>query len=238
MKRERTEFKHIPALIVYEGRLEDAAQKGCILFFHGLGASKEVQLKDLESLANCGFLAVGVDNVGHGERKYPDFEQRLSQANPDFNKEFLNVVSRTAREVPLLVNELTRVGFVKDEGVGTLGISMGGYIAYSAILEEPRLKVAATIVASPEWMLELPESPHRHLGGFADVKLLSQTAGRDEVVPSRHARAFHDNLKAAYSDYDERFAYYDYFESDHLLNPDWERCWARTLGWFKTHLTL
>ncbi len=53
---------------VYEGSL-DAAERGCILFFHGLGASKDVQLPDLESLAARGFLVVGVGGVGHGERR-------------------------------------------------------------------------------------------------------------------------------------------------------------------------
>ena len=146
-------MEQIPTLLVYEGELRDAVQKGCVLFFHGLGASKEVQLPDLEDLAKHGFLAVRIDNVGHGERRYPDFDARLSQANPDFNKEFLAIVSQTAREVPLLVDKLTHSGLVKN-GVGALGISMGGYITYAAIINEPRLEVAATIVASPQWMLE------------------------------------------------------------------------------------
>ena len=121
--------------------------------------------------------------------------------------------------------------------IGLLGVSMGGFIAYAAALLEPRLTATAAIVASPQWwMLESPESPHHHPEKFSAVKLISQTGGRDDVVPSRYARAFHENLKAVHQDYHERFAYYDYPQSDHMMNPDWEQCWERAIDWFEKHL--
>ena len=236
MRRERLTFHDVPLLAVYDRKLELAVDKGCILVFHGLGASKEVQLGDLEEVAERGFLVVGVDNVGHGDRRYPDFDERLSRDNPDYKREFTNAVAATAREVPPLVDALTKAGYIKQERVGALGISMGGFITYSAIPREPRLKVAATIVASPEWVRDLPESPHRHLEGFDTVRLLSQTGGRDTTVPSRSAREFHERLKEFYPDYDERFAYVEYPGADHSMGVDWEPCWQRTLTWFEQHL--
>jgi uncharacterized protein len=230
-------FGDIPAVLLHEGLLDKAVQKGCILCYHGLTASKDVWLHDLEEVARRGFLVVGVDSVGHGERRYADFNQRLSQTNLQFNKEFLKIVFETAKEVPLLINELTQANLIVAGNVGMLGVSMGGFITYSAILQEPRLVAAATIVSSPQWwMLDLPESPHHHIESFSNVKLLSQTAGKDKVVPSRYAHAFHEKLKATYPDYDERFAYCEYPESNHLMEPDWEQCWERAISWFERHL--
>lgn len=235
MWREAKRFSDVPALLVFQGDVEAAAEKGCILVFHGLGAAKDVHFKELESLAAQGFLTVGIDNVGHGERRYPDFELRFSQNNPELYQNFLQAVSETAAEVPSLLDALTESGFAKVK-IGALGISMGGYITYKAVTLEPRLRTAVCTVASPEWLLNPAESPHRQLERFSSVYLLSQTAGRDEVVPSRYARAFHERLKGKYGDYDARFAYAEYPESDHMLANDWDQIWTRTLAWFGKHL--
>lgn len=237
MQRETHTLNHTPVLAVYEGCREDAAAKGCILFFHGLGASKDVQLNDLENLAKHGFMAVGVDNVGHGDRRHPDFDKRLSQDNSSYEEEFLRAVEATAHEVPELVEALMQAGYIEQERVGALGISMGGFITYAAVLHEPRLKAAVTLVASPKWRLDRLESPHDRLEGFSAIRLLSLTGGRDTTVPSTPTREFHERLKSFYPDYHERFAYTEYPESDHLLEADWPHCWAQTLEWFDTHLT-
>ena len=62
----------IPVRLVYKNDLRAASHRGCILFYHGLGASKDKQLKELMDLASSGFLVVGVDNVGHGDREFDD----------------------------------------------------------------------------------------------------------------------------------------------------------------------
>ena len=222
--------------MAFQGDPGTAAEKGCILFFHGLGASKDVQRPDLESLAAQGYLVVGVDSVGHGERRYPDFDRRLSKTNPDFMREFLTVVLETAKEVPFLVDVLEQTGLIRNGHVGIAGISQGGFITYTAVTLEPRLKIAVSIVGSPRWALELPESPHLHLKAFYRVFLLSQNATRDEPVPSRDARDFHRRSRRFYPDDATRFAYVEYAESDHLLGAVWDVLWARTLGWFGSHL--
>lgn len=205
------------------------------MFFHGLGASKDVQRPDLESLAAAEYLVVGVDSVGQGERRYPDFDNRLSKTNPDFTREFLTIVLETAKEVPFLVDALEQAGLVRNGRVGVAGISQGGFITYTAVTLEPRLKVAVSIVGSPRWALELPESPHLHLEAFHRVFLLSQNAAQDEFVPSRDARDFHGRLGRFYPDHAARFAYAEY-DSDHLLGAVWDVLWTRTLGWFGSHL--
>lgn len=228
-------FDDVPTVLLHVGKPKDAARKGCILCFHGLTSSKNDWLHELAIIAERGFLVVGVDNVGHGERRYADFDTRFAESNPNFYGNFLNAVAETARDLPPLLDTLTETGLVVENRVGVLGVSMGGYIAYAAVGLEPRIRAVVTLVASPEW-LEHPSSPHRQIDKFATVRLLSQTAGRDDVVPNRYARTFHERLKETYADYGERFAYIDYPESNHQLNPDWERAWARAIAWFEEHL--
>lgn len=93
-------FARVPLLIVSRADPRTAAERGCILVFHGLSASKDIPLSELESLACQGFLAVGVDNVGHGARRAPNFDTRFSETNPDFFATFLQAVLETARELP------------------------------------------------------------------------------------------------------------------------------------------
>lgn len=236
MLREHAVLAGVPALLVARTDFRSAAERGCSVVLHGLGASKDAQLKELEALAGQGFLAVGVDNVGHGERRYPDFDRRLSQDNPEFSENFLRAVLETARETPRLLDALLKEGLAREDRIGALGISMGAFIAYTAVTLEPRLRAVVALVGSPEWPLDLPASPHRQLARFDRVRLLSQTAGRDVVVPSRYARAFHGRLREMYGDYDARFVYTEYPDSDHLLEADWDRLWERTLRWFQKHL--
>ena len=108
---------------------------------------------------------------------------------------------------------------------------------YTAITLETRLHVAATILGSPQWKIDLPESPHNHLKKFSSIRLISQNAGQDEIVPAVYARKFHMMLKARYSDYAERFDYIEYPDSGHFMQEnDWRDCWTKTLTWFNHHL--
>lgn len=234
---ENIKLGSAPALFVFRGELERAAKKGSILFFHGLTGSKETQRLELEDLARSGFLAVGIDAVGHGERRYQDFEQRFAEDNPDAYGEFLNVVVTTAQEVPLILDSLMGMRLLNQKKIGIAGISLGGHVAYTAITLDTRFNVAATILGSPQWNIDLPASPHNHLEKFSSIRLISQNAGQDEIVPAAYARKFHKMLKARYRDYNERFNYIEYPDSGHFMREDdWSNCWSRTLTWFDRHL--
>ncbi len=69
------------------------AHRGTILFYHGLSVGIADQTRELHSLAREGFVVIGVDNVGHGERRYADFEVRFSHDNPEFDACFLDAVA-------------------------------------------------------------------------------------------------------------------------------------------------
>lgn len=227
----------IPVAILYKGDLETAANKGCILCYHGLTSSKDDWLHDLEMIAEKGFVVVGVDNVGHGERKDPYFYHKYSQDNPAFWKNFVSAIQATACEISLLIDELIKRGFALEDRIGGLGVSMGGLVLYSAILLEPRLSTVVTLVSSPQWWeLEHPDSPHHHLEKFARVHLLSITAGQDTTVPNTYTKVFHKRLQAHFADYEQHFVHQDYPLSNHMLEPDWHEAWITAIRWFETHL--
>jgi hypothetical protein len=54
-----------PALIVRP----DDTPRATLLWYHGLGVSKETHRPELERFARAGILAIGIDAAGHGERR-------------------------------------------------------------------------------------------------------------------------------------------------------------------------
>lgn len=222
----------VPALAVHVGAREEALRRGAVLFFHGLGASKEVHTAELSAFAERGLYAVGVDAVGHGARRYPDFDVRFGYADPRRREaEFLIVVRESAREVPALVDALVEQGVPAGQ-VGVCGVSQGGFIAYRAVLEERRLAAVATLLASPEWNLPLPESPHLHPERFFPVALFSQNAGADDVVPAARARDFHARLVPFYASAPERLRHREFPGAGHMMpQRDWEEAIRGAVEW-------
>jgi hypothetical protein len=236
LKILRYELKNIPLLIYYDDGIPSTAIKTCILFYHGFKGSKESNQRELESLASHGYLAVGVDALGHGARRYADFEQRFSADSPSTDREFIHVVNRTATEVPFIVDHLTREYSIGRLGVA--GISMGGFITYAAILHEPRIKTAVSILGSPHWVADPMHSPDHFIEKFSSVHLLSMNAGKDAWVPSHYARDFHIVLGEHFADYAKRFNFVEYPNSGHFMDDaDWKLCWARALNWFEGHIS-
>jgi pimeloyl-ACP methyl ester carboxylesterase len=230
LAEQRTTLAGAPALLVWRGDRARAAARGAVLFYHGLGAAKEANLLELRSLAKHGFLAVGVDNAGHGERRYEDFDVRFGTSDP--RPAFLEAVSTTAAEAPRIVDAL------ETDRVGIAGISMGGFIAYGALLEDPRIQVATPILGSPRWWFDTPGSPHRAPERFYPRAILSQNAGRDENVPPHDARAFHAALAPHYAAAPELQRYVEYPESGHFMKEaDWNTLWDNVLAWFDRHFT-
>lgn len=198
---------------------------GTVLLYHGLKASKETHLKELEQLAERGFLAIGVDAHGHGERALPDLSAFMAEGG-DFHGNFLKLVRPTVAEIPHL---LARLASMEQTGpVAVMGISMGGYVAFAAPLVCPRLATVVPILGSPVWEGS-QDSPHLRPEAFAQVALLAWNAGRDVNVPPGPAREFVARIGKEYM---------EYAESDHFMRPeDWHDGWRRTLEWLERYLS-
>ncbi|QRN98040.1 alpha/beta fold hydrolase [Archangium violaceum] len=231
LQTSRMSLAGAPALVVHRGPREEALRRGVVLFFHGLGASKEVNERELGVFADRGLVAVGLDAMGHGERRYPDFDARFTHDNPRAEEDFLQVVRATANEVPSVLDALVSLG-ADAERLSIGGASLGGFITYRALLLDRRLRVAVPLIGSPEWELPLPESPHCFPERFFPVALFSQTAGLDDVVHPGMARAFHERLVPLYAQAPERLRYREFPLSRHRMRPeDWNEAIQDAADW-------
>ncbi|BBM88096.1 alpha/beta hydrolase family protein [Candidatus Uabimicrobium amorphum] len=232
---QRQHLQNTPCVFLYKDEIKKAVRNGTILFFHGLGASKDVQLHDLENLAQHGFLVVGIDNVGHGERKYEDFDTRFSTKNTNLEQDFQQAVLETAQEVPILIEELQKRDLIHNAKVGVTGISMGGFITYRALVEYPKFKAAVSILGSPKWKGNNPYSPHLHHKCFFPTPLMSLNAGKDTSVPAHDARELHQHLREFYAK--DKHRYIEYPESEHFMREsDWDDLWQNMVLWFQKWL--
>jgi dienelactone hydrolase len=205
-----------------------------VLWFHGFGVDKETHRTELRQLAEAGFLAVGVDAAGHGARRLPELDARQAAPHEEALRTMVELASRTAEEVPNVVRGLVEEGLADGERIGVVGVSMGGYVVYRAVLTEPRIRAAVSILGSPEW----PEgdSPHQHLDGFRRTALLSVTAERDENVPPAAARELHRRLSEA-GPGSPPHRYVELSGAVHLMGEaHWNQAMGETVRWLSIHL--
>jgi len=226
---EHSTIAGVPALTVRPAARRE--QPPVVLWLHGFGAGKDVHRPELERIASAGFTAIGLDAVGHGERRLPELEKLQAAPRQQAHRTAVSLAVATAKELPRVVEELTSSGGVAaGSPVAVVGISMGGYALYRAIVEEPRIRVGVALLGSPEW--PYPDSPHDALDAFAAAALLSITGECDESVPPGPARALHQRLTAERPDADQR--YMELEGGVHLMSEaHWHQAMAATLEWLE-----
>jgi dienelactone hydrolase len=237
LREERLTLAGVPALATYAesvGSAERAAARGTVLVLHGLTAAKESQHLDARSLAEQGYLAVAIDAVGHGDRRYPDFEERFSAARGE--QSFYAAVAQTAAELPAAIAALEERGWAPPGKLGAVGFSMGGFILFGALVARCRLDAVATIVAAPTWLPEA-QSPHRQLDRFFPTPLLMITGSADETVSPAPARELYEALGPRYLAAPERLHLLEAPGEGHMFSPPaWDLAWGQVCGWFDRFL--
>lgn len=233
---ERVLLGEVPALIVRPA--DGATPLPTVLWFHGLGADKELHLPELQRFAEAGLLAVGVDAVGHGDRRLPDFEQRIAGSPGETARLFHSLVAQTVAELPGLIDTLVARGLSDPERIAVAGVSMGGCVVYGAITVDRRICAAAALLGSPAF-LSL-SAPGADLPGerFFPTALLSITAEQDTVVSPMAARALHDALAPSYRDDPDRLSYQLIPGASHFMQPDeWASAVAQAGAWLRRFLS-
>ncbi len=213
-----------------------------VLVLHGLGSSKEKILPTLYAFAQRGFRVAAPDARQHGER--PDAAGREERMAASYVATMYEIFTGTARDVSALLDHLGAAQ------AAVHGISLGGYITFSALLTEPRLTVASVAMGSPDWL-----GPLRALGvdlrqpAFAPLlqqhpldqavtsyparPLLMLHGTEDDVVPVDGVEALDVRLRPLYAETPERLKLVLYPGLGHVYTPD---MLERSIAWTEQFL--
>src|SRR4051794_33112922 len=180
-----------------------------VVYQHGYTGRKENDLGNLFALAERGYRTVSLDARLHGERRPADTAEQFER---DFAGTFHQVVMDTAVDLRVVLDEL---GVAK---AGFIGVSMGAYIAYQALIDESRLTAVVPFIGSPGWPAELPERVRklaealrergRRAGPEGLPALLMMNGQRDELVAPDGATQLHQALLPVYVDAPSRLEYH------------------------------
>ena len=97
-------INHVPALTAERDDLTTPAP--LLLWFHGLGVDKDTHRAELQLLAEAGFLAVGIDAVGHGARRLPNLQELIDAPREQAFATAVDLATKTAAEVPAIIEVL------------------------------------------------------------------------------------------------------------------------------------
>lgn len=184
-----------------------------VLALHGLGSRKEKILPTALAFAQQGLRVAAPDARLHGERPFAaEREQRLTTA---YVPTMYELIAGTAQDVTRLLDHL---GAAR---AAVHGISLGGYIAFAALVSEPRLAVSSVAMGSPDWL-----EPLRALGVDLSGSMLAMLAQAnpldnaarsypprpllmlhgmmDDVVSPAGVQALEQRLRPAYAGEPER----------------------------------
>ena len=221
----------VPVLLAH--RAEPDGPLPVVLWFHGFRAAAVDNQGELARIAADGFLAVGVDAVGHGERRDPELAARIAASPGGALPVMLAQADATAAELPALVRALADTGLGDPSRVSLVGVSMGGLLAYHAATVLTGLRAVVALLGSP--VRPGGDGPHRRPDAFHGPALLSITAERDASVPPHAARRFHEALAATHPD-PARTRYLELAGAEHLMTgAQWETAMTATRDWLRRH---
>lgn len=244
-------ISEIPVIACF--RKDEGTPKPLVILSHGFLKSKEDLKDELEMLADLGYYAVAMDNRGHGRRDEPDFSSQVLQDRLIDVYQVRRLVKETADDIPSIIDHFEANKQVNAQRIGMLGISMGGYAAFRALVIEERIGVATPIIASPNWD-ELPEdvpvlvtpeaeerltaysreySPSRYPERFFPRPILTQVGGKDNHYNVERVKQFHQDIERYYHGSDKRVKLIVHENEGHKFT---EPMWTNAVEWFQDFL--
>ncbi len=199
---------------------------------HGFRADALAHAAELERCAQAGFLAVGVDALGHGARIDPTIADRIARDGGALPV-MLEQIEETVFELPALVHTLVAEHGADAAAISLVGISMGAFLVYRAIAAGVPARAAVALLGSPSWLSGT--SAHLTPDRFRNVALLSITAELDASVPPAAVARFHTELGEL--DGAAPLHRHDVLRgAGHLLPaPEWMRAMSATHAWLAQH---
>lgn len=136
--------------------------------------------------------------------------------------------------------------------VAVVGVSMGSFVSFAALMNDARIKVATTIIASPYWS-DIPGDSEVDLGSeaeadLADFSLRNEPAGRKESIPPRallmqiggedrhydgaRVERFYEQLRPLYGDERERLGLIVHPGVGHECTSE---MWTNAVAWLEKY---
>ena len=231
---------------------ERSATTKLVIWLPGFSGTKEAMEPYLTALAAAGFVALSFDPVQHGERRIESQEQLRTRVRGNIRRYFWPILAQTAEETSIVIDwALAHLGVAESVGMG--GISMGGDIAVAATAVDPRIRVVAAAIATPDWLrpgsFEPPgepddvaqacydrRNPLTHLADYRHCPAITfQCGADDQQVPPTGALQFIAALQSTiYATQPDRL--------EAVLHPGVAHAfpaqsWANCVRWFQKHLT-
>ena len=212
-----------------------------VLLLHGLGGRKENQLQSGYAFARAGFRAVACDLALHGERDRSDERDQLLR--DDYVSTMFELVSQSVRDVSRMID------WLGVESIALHAVSLGGVVAFAALLAEPRISAASIAMGTPDWLgmlapqgvvkghplydLAASVSPLELAHRMNPAALLMLHGDEDEVIPIDGVRKLQAALQGRYRETPERLDLIVYREHGHKYTDD---MLARSIAWTQKFL--
>ncbi|MGD0167668.1 MAG: alpha/beta fold hydrolase [Gaiellaceae bacterium] len=249
MSQEKTVVAEIPVLV---SRPSGAGPAPLVLLSHGFTGCKENWTEQLDELAGKGCLAVAMDNRLHGERAGAGFASLMQSGKLDLLN-LRRVMAKTAADISALIDCFSGDSTVDSGRIAVAGVSMGGFVSFAALVNDPRIKVAVPIIASPYWS-DIPGDTPVELGNEAQADLAdyagkNEPANRKQAIPPRallmqigaedthydraRVERFYEELRMLYGDSAERVRLIVHPRIAHEFTAE---MWANAVAWLETYL--
>lgn len=207
-----------------------------ILFFHGLHSDSQTHRDDLRRLASWGYLALGIDGMGHGRR---GFDIKSFLAHSQEGRQIRKLLLATMWEIPIMLDQLQLQGY---QDFACCGISWGAYLAMGAVSLDPRFRCAVSLLGCPDWREGLGEenldtqdpfnwSPHDQLERMLHCPWLWWNGELDPHVPTKRVRQILAQLRP-----ENQVHYRELAGIGHFPPPDdWNRVWLSVQSFLAAH---
>jgi hypothetical protein len=200
-----------------------------VLVLHGLRGSKERMLPTAWAFAQAGYRAIALDCRMHNGRE--GTSERDTLLERDLVGTMRAILTETSTDISRILDALG----VADTAIH--GVSMGGYIVFTALLAEQRLAAATIAMGSPDWLTPLPDlgfgpdtDTYRDIArsqplelapaSYPPRPLLMLHGDLDDLVPVRGVEALYAKLLPYYADHPERLGLHIYPGAGHQYTDD------------------
>ncbi len=232
----------------------------CLHYFRGAKENCEGWCRDL---ASRGVFAVAPDAHLHGERSiagifHGDDIASLGQEYSIWVHQ--TSITRTAQDVPVILDALAQRPDVDASRVAATGFSMGASTAMVLAWKEPRVRVVASMAGAVDFWWDVtktapgPEQdqrkasysprlrelvvsidPKTHASGIAPKALFLTNGGRDGYIDIESIRRFVADLEPLYKDDRDRLRFLPCPDAGHEVT---ETMWKEAQEWIVRGLEL